>query len=235
MKTLALSIAACAAFTVSTAADTPDAILADYRAKATPALAKVNDTLEQATVPILAELVKEGDTAGIEQVKAQLQAKQSGDPVPNPHPKAASLFALYDAARIKALEPAQKSTIGRIEAMLKTSDGKKLEVVEALGKVRAEIEGGKATPTKSAYPKKWGYYLTAAYDKKHGTLTLKDDGTLVIDAASPGTGTWQAVSPTVIAVDIQNAAKIEEKTQIVIEGDKATFKRVSGTRYLKVE
>lgn len=35
------------------AADTPAAILADYRTKAATALEKINTTLERATVPIL--------------------------------------------------------------------------------------------------------------------------------------------------------------------------------------
>lgn len=124
-------------------ADTPAAISADYREKVTAALAKVNDTLEKATVPILADLVKAGDTAGADEVKAQLKAKQDGEPVMKPHAKTANLFTLYDAARLKALEPAQKAAISRIDALLAGSDGKKLDVVAELGKVRGEIEAGR--------------------------------------------------------------------------------------------
>ena len=144
MKTHALILASLAAFIAPTAADTPDAIVADYRAKAQPALDKVNATLEQATVPLIADLVKSGDTAGAEELKAQLQAKQSGEPVIKPHAKAANLFTLYDAARLRALDPAQKAAVSRIDAMLTTSDGKKLEIVEALHPPQRFQAGGSA-------------------------------------------------------------------------------------------
>ncbi|MHC5879778.1 hypothetical protein ACYT69_12710, partial [Streptococcus pyogenes] len=78
------------------------------------------------------DLIKAGDTAGADTLKAQLKEKQAGEPVTLPHAKAAELFKLYDAARAKALDPAQKSAIARIDAVLASSDVKKLETVEAL-------------------------------------------------------------------------------------------------------
>lgn len=57
-------------------------------------------------------------SSGADEVKAQLKAKQDGEPVAKPHAKAASLFALYDSARLKALEPAQAAAIRRIDALL---------------------------------------------------------------------------------------------------------------------
>lgn len=139
LSTLFCSFVTVAAF----AADSPASISVDYREKSAAALEKVNSTLEKAVVTIIAELVKAGDTADADEVKAQLKAKQSGEPVVKPHTKVANLFTLYDAARLKALEPAQKAAVARIDAMLAGSDGKKLDVVAELGKVRAEIEAGK--------------------------------------------------------------------------------------------
>ena len=144
MKThIALILAALAAFITPTAAETPAAIAADYRARATTALEKVNATLEKATVPIIAELVKSGDTTGADEVKAQLKAKQDGEPVLKPHAKASNLFTLYDAARLRALDPVQQATIRRLDAVLASADGKKLEIVDAVKAVRAEVEAGK--------------------------------------------------------------------------------------------
>lgn len=228
------------------AADTPEAIATDYRAKASLALEKVNMTLEKATVPIIADLVKAGDTVGAEEVKTQLKAKQEGQPVLTPHAKVANLFTLYDAARLKALEPAQKSAIARIEALLASSSGKKLEVVESLGKIRAEVVMGTvvdepAPPPrnylrKNKIPTRWGYYLSVRYDKRYGTVILKEDGTISIETASPGVGTWTVTdNPTILSVEIRNADNSPEKTQMAIQGNEAVMKRKSGIRYLKAD
>lgn len=64
LPTLGLHLLLLAATATVRAADTPAAILADYHAKAAAALAKINATLEKATVPLIAALVKAGDTAG---------------------------------------------------------------------------------------------------------------------------------------------------------------------------
>ena len=59
----------------SALADTPAKIAEDYRKAAAAALVKVNETLEKATVPLIATLVKAGDTAGAEELQQQLKAK----------------------------------------------------------------------------------------------------------------------------------------------------------------
>ncbi len=123
-------------------ADTPEKIAADYREKAAAALTKVNETLQKAIVPIVADLIKSGDTATADLLREQMRAKAAGDPVDKPLNSIAPLFKSYDGARVKALEPVQKAAISRIDAALASSDGKKLEIVTELGKVRAEIESG---------------------------------------------------------------------------------------------
>lgn len=161
MKThIALILAALAAFITPTAAETPAAIAADYRARATTALEKVNATLEKATVPIIAELVKSGDTTGADEVKAQLKAKQDGEPVLKPHAKASNLFTLYDAARLRALDPVQQATIRRLDAVLASADGKKLEIVDAVKAVRAEVEAGRVGSFVSVPPPNWTFHRT---------------------------------------------------------------------------
>lgn len=158
MKTLAILLAALV--TVTALAETPDQIAADYRAKAKTALEKVNSTLEKATVPIIADLVKAGDTTGADEVKAQLKAKQDGEPVAKPHAKAANLFTLYDAARLRALDPIQQATIRKLDAVLAAADGKKLEVVDAVKTVRAEVEAGRVGSFVSVPPPNWTFHRT---------------------------------------------------------------------------
>jgi len=140
MKTHILTLAALAALTTLGLADSPDAILKDYRGKASAVLEKVNTTLEKATVPIISDLVKAGDTAAADEVKTQMRAKQDGEPVTKPHAKVVNLFVLFDAARLKALEPIQQATIRKLDAVLAGADGKKLETVDAVKAVRAEVE-----------------------------------------------------------------------------------------------
>ena len=63
----------------SALADTPAKIAEDYRKAAAAALTKLNVTLEQSTVPLIAALVKAGDTAGAEELQEQLKAKTEID------------------------------------------------------------------------------------------------------------------------------------------------------------
>jgi len=242
-----LAVLALATAPIVHGADTPAAIAADYRAKATTALSRVNDTLEKATIPLIAALVKAGDTEGADLLKEQLKAKIAGDPVAKPQISAAALFKSYDAARARALEPAQQTAVKRIDAVLASSEGKKLDVVSELGKVRAEVEAGKAEPVvavspsrgflkKNNIPKKWGYYMSNAYEKRYGTLHLNEDGTVSIEAASPTTGTWVTTAdPSILAFDLKNAANVPEKTEFLIKGNEAVLERVSGRRYLKAD
>lgn len=217
-----------------TLADSPEAIVTDYRAKAAPALEKVNATLEKATVSILADLVKAGDTAGADEVKAQLKAKQDGEPVAKPHAKAASLFALYDAARLKALEPTQQAAIRRIDALLASSDGKKLEVVDAAKTVRAEIEAGKAPVQAPKIPVEWTYHGTPTSTTNIATVKFQPDGTWQMTEATgqTTTGQWKSNAKG-DKITIQLADAVWKAT---IEGNIATVDRPDvGTRYLRVK
>lgn len=230
MKThIALILAALAALVIPSAADTPDAILSDYRAKADPALEKVNATLEKATVPILAELVKTGDTAGAEEVKTQLKAKQSGDPVVKPHAKVASLFSLYDAARGRALEPAQKAAIARIDTMLASSDGKKIEIVEALGKVRAEIEAGRFHEPSSTFPPQWTYHLDRQM-RPSGSIEFHPNGSfdLKISGRQTEQGKWKQDKKGDITLTLG-----KETFPMVVTNNEAVLEMSIGKRYLK--
>lgn len=121
-------------------ADTPTQIFSDYRRQAAVAVENLNHVLERNTTALVASLVASGDTTSAEQLAAQLKAKQAGEAVPAPHSSAALLFAQYDQARSKALGPAQKSAISRIEAMLKNRADLKIDTVTELAKIRAEIE-----------------------------------------------------------------------------------------------
>lgn len=226
MKTLALIFAALV--TVTAFAETPDQIAADYRAKAKAALEKVNATLEKATVPILADLVKAGDTAGADEVKAQLKAKQDGEPVAKPHAKAANLFALYDAARLRALDPIQQATIRKLDAVLAGADGKKLEIVDAVKTVRAEVEAGKIVDPK-AIPVEWTYHQTPT-GKADAKIKLKPDGTFEIDdGQGVQSGKWKA-SKKGTALTIELA---ENTWSVTVKDGLGTIQREVGTRYMR--
>lgn len=226
--TLLLAIVA---ITTATLADTPDAILTDYRAKAAPALEKVNTTLEKATVPIIADLVKTGDTAGADEVKAQLKAKQDGKPVAKPHAKAASLFALYDSARLKALEPAQAAAIRRIESLLASSDGKKLEIVDAAKNVRAEIEAGKAVvgAANQEFPLQWTYHLDPTM-RPSGQVDFQSNGSFLLKIAGrqPDEGKWKKSKDGSIKLTLGG-----ETFPMVVTNNQAVMEMSIGKRYLK--
>lgn len=226
MKTLALILATLV--TVTALAETPDQIAADYRAKAKTALEKVNATLEKATVPIIADLVKAGDTTGADEVKAQLKAKQDGEPVAKPHAKAANLFTLYDAARLRALDPIQQATIRRLDAVLAGADGKKLEVVDAVKTVRAEVEAGKIVDPK-AIPVEWTYHQTPT-GKADAKIKLKPDGTFEIDdGQGVQSGKWKA-SKKGTALTIELA---QNTWAVTVKDGLGTIQREVGTRYMR--
>jgi len=222
-----LAVLTLAAASLVHGADTPAAIAADYRTKAAAALAKVNDTLEKATVPLVAALVKSGDTAGADLLKEQLKAKIAGEPVAMPQPTAVALFKSYDAARAKALEPAQQTAVKRIDAVLASSEGKKLDVVSELGKVRAEVESSR---TASNLPDKeeWSYHMTANA-KPNGKITLMGDGTLeLVVNGKKETGTWSRVKKNLYTMVIGS-----ESFETPIDKGTAVMKRPIGDRFLK--
>lgn len=176
----------------SALADSPDAILKDYRKQAAQAVERLNQSLEKAATPIITKLVQQGDTAGAEQLTKELKAKVSGEPVAAPQASAVQLFSLYDDARAKALAPVQKSCSARIDSLLKTAGGAKLEAVTELGKVREEIEAGKVVDPK-ALPVEWTYHRTptspvmaTVFFEPSGAIRMEENG------KTTQTGTWQA-------------------------------------------
>lgn len=230
-------------------ADTPAKIAEDYRKASAAALVKVNETLEKATVPLISALVKSGDTAGAEELQGQLKAKTTGEPVLKPQASAANMFKLYDAARVKALEPARKAAVGRIEAMLAGSEGGKLEVVTELGKVRAEIEAGKAAPAPPDIPMAWNYYTGIDKLRLVGELLLSADGTLALNTLkADGTpymvgnpkkpagssGQWERTKTNVLKITLTPPGEKEE-FEMIITGKDAVLKRAVGDRFLSAK
>jgi len=215
----------------SASADTPAKIAEDYRKQAAAALTKVNDMLEKATVPLIAALVKAGDVEGANALREQLAAKAAGDSVMKPEPSAAALFKSYDAARMKSLEPAQKSAVSRIDTMLSSSEGKKLDVVTELGKVRMEVEAGKVIGP-SSFPSIWTYHKTAD-SVAMADLKLLPDGTWsLVDILDKSTtiGTWKQTGN--ITAELNDGKRIwkldyKEKSGIIVRPD-------IGNRYIKL-
>ncbi len=175
MKHLLLTLLLVAFASTCALADSPEAILKDYQKQSAAALTKLNGTLEQAATPLIATLIKGGDTAGAEQLTAQLKAKLAGESVPAPQASATLLFAQYDQARAKALEPAQKAAVARIDTLLSGKEGKDLDMVTALGKVRVEIEAGKLA---AAEPAGSRYFVGKSWYSKVGSeYHFNKDGT----------------------------------------------------------
>ena len=249
--TLLLSLA----LTAVLQAETPDEILADYHAKASKACEKLNATLRREGEAVVKRLIQGGAAQDAPQAAAQVEDKVNGKLVPAPHLELKQLFAQFDAARETTLAPIRKASLAKLDALLKNSTpaGQGMKNLVRVAECKAEIEGGQipaaaanaTAPTASApsdhlkrnkIPKTWGYYLSKDFSKRYGTLTLDSDGTFVINAASPGSGTWTPTAdPFVLALDIKNQAGVPEKTELRIEGDQATLKRVSGVRYLKAD
>ncbi len=216
----------------SALADSPEAILKDYRKAATQAVERLNQSLEKAATPIITKLVKDGDTDGAEELTGQLKAKLAGEAVSAPQASAVQLFSLYDEARAKALAPVQKSSIARIDSQLKTAGGAKLETVTELGKVREEIETGKAAPPLAGFVKEWTYHLTAGTDHVSGTVTFARNGTLKLDFPNnKDEGTWKKTKESNTYETHVNG----EKGLLIITGQVAEWKRGAVVRYLKAK
>ncbi len=167
----------------------------------------------------------------------------AGEPVPTPHASATLLFAQYDQARTKALEPAQKAGISRIESMLTSTSKPSLETVTELTKVRAEIEAGKAVSAPSDIPMSWDYYVGT---RLVGLLVLKGDGTLSLQNVNPdGTpyltgnpkkpvvtaGRWDRIKASVLKITLTPPGETEE-CEMIISGKNAVLKRAVGDRSL---
>ena len=248
MKPLLLSLLLALFSTTCVLADSPEAILKDYQKQSAAALTKLNGTLEQSATPLIATLIKAGDTAAAEQLTAQLKAKLAGEPVPTPQASATLLFAQYDQARAKALEPAQKAAVARIDTLLSGKEGKNLEMVTVLGKVRVVIEGGKAGAAAAPpdFPMSWNYYTGADKSRLVGELLLSADGTLSLNTLrADGTpfmtgnpprpagdsGRWERLKKDVVKINLTTPGK-EEEFEMIISGKNAVLKRAVGDRFL---
>jgi hypothetical protein len=171
-------------------ADSPEAILKDYRKAAAQAVERLNQSLEKATTPLITKLIQQGDTAGADVLTTQIKEKQAGDAVPSPQASVVQLFALYDDARAKALAPVQKSSITRIDSLLKTAGGAKLETITELGKARAEIEAGKA-PSANDLPVEWTY-RSSPTGPPLSKVFFERDGSARMEAGPDSqSGTWE--------------------------------------------
>lgn len=188
IKHLLFSLLLVAVASSSALADSPDAILKDYRKAATQAVERLNQSLEKAGTPLITKLVSSGDTAGAEELSGQLKAKVAGEPVAAPQASAVQLFSLYDDARAKALAPVQKSSIARIESLLKTAGGAKLETATELGKIRAEIEEGKLGQRQApaVVPQFWTYHMKLADNNPLSNIELKSNGEFSMTSNPPG-------------------------------------------------
>ncbi len=238
MKHLLRSLLLALFATTCALADSPEAILKDYRKLATQALERLNQSLEKAATPLITQLVKGGDTAGAELLSGQLKAKLVGEPVEAPHASAEKLFSLYDAARAKALAPVQKTSIARIDSLLKTPAGAKLETVTDQGKVRELNDGGIMSSSALGMPMVWDYFAGADRRDKVAVLTFKPNGSLTLisnDKARTEPGRWSATKdPNVLKVTIESNPE-GEKCLFKINGTDAELERPIGTRYLRVK
>jgi hypothetical protein len=218
----------------SAAAESADAIAADYRSKAAAALEKVNATLEKAIVPLIADLVKAGDTAGADELQSQLKAKQAGEPVAKPHSKAANLFTLYDGARIRALDPLQKDAIRRLDAILAGAYGKKLDTVDAVKNARAEIESARLPATPPLIPLEWTYHGSPTSTANIATVKFHPDGRWEMTEGGGRVinGTWKSNRKgDRVTIQLPDA-----EWKVTIEGNLATVERPDvGTRYFRVK
>jgi hypothetical protein len=176
----------------SALADSPAQIAADYRKQAAQAVERLNQSLEKAAMPLITQLISKGDTNAAELLTDQLKIKLTGEPVAAPQASAALLFAQYDQARGKALAPVQKSIIARIDSLLKTAGGTKLETVTELGKIRADIEAGKV-PLDFDWVKIWGVHYEKKDSPLNGKAVFNADGTAIsISKTNNKTlGTWK--------------------------------------------
>lgn len=231
MKTLlTITLAAVLTAAATFAADTPEQIAADYREKSAAAIKRINETLEKAAVPIVADLVKKGDTAGAEAVQAQLKELMAGELVMTPHPSIVALTSSYSKARLAALEPVQKSAISRIDALLATSEGKKMDVVSALGKVKEEVEAGKPQPPTDSLPTQWSYHLQPNI-RPSGSLEFQKNGTfeLKIAGRKPDQGKWKRSKTGGYMLTLG-----DETFPMIVTDNEAVLEMSIGKRYLKV-
>jgi hypothetical protein len=233
MKSLILLLATIALSAQLFAQNAATDILKDYQQKSEQALVRINQTLEKQGAELAAKLVASGDTNGADELSKQIKDKIAGTPVVNPHSAAVLLFRQYDAARVTALKPIQATSITKIEAVLKTSAGKKMETVLELGRIRRAIESG-VQVSQSSFPEVWTYHMSEN-GAAVGDATFAPDGTFDLydykDQASQ-TGKWESTAdPNVVKISYKNM-----EWKVVSNGEKAVIERPDvGLRYLRLK
>lgn len=226
MKHLLLSLLLVSFASTSALADSPEEILKDYQKQSAAALEKLNATLEKAATPLIATLIKSGDSTGAEQLTGQLKSKLAGKPVLTPQASAVLLFAQYDQARANAIKPVQKAALARIDAMLSSKERQELDTVTALGRARVEIEDGEAS-----LPVEW-VYKHHPTDRVDATIWLNPGSKFVMidkDNVRKEAGTWtRSADKGNISIQLENG----EKWSVELKDGMGIIHRPVGTRYM---
>ncbi len=246
MKYIALHLLFLLAFHSASSAQTPEEIVADYRAKASRACEKLDATLQRESTAIAAKMISQGDTEGAAALSEQVKLKLKGEEVTAPKPEAEKLFKQYDTARTVALKPHREESLKKLDGLLANHAGKDMASILKIGQARMVIEGNtplnpsqplspKRYLSQNRFPKVWGYYTNPNYDVKYGTLTLREDGTFFLQAAAAVAGKWRpTANPDILEFDIElKDGKLEQTTMNLLNKEAATMKRVSGDRFLK--
>ncbi len=84
----------------------------------------------------------QGDTAAATLIAAQVKAKIAGENISTPHSAIASIFIMYDSAKLALLKPVQEASLKDIDAELQRQSGKDMTTVLALWRVREAIVAG---------------------------------------------------------------------------------------------
>lgn len=215
--------------TATVYADTPASIIADYRVKAKQATERLDSTLMTEASKIAADLVQKGYAEGAKAVTTQVEEHLAGTSTGPATAPLNLLLQKYDAARAAAMAPIQKASLARIDSLLKTAGGQKIDVVTELAKARVEVESGRVAPP---IPSRWSYHNNVDA-KPIAAMELHPNGTwsLLINATGKiEKGTWKTTDkPNVITLNYAGSS-----WDMMIEGRKASMNRPdSGMRYLK--
>lgn len=208
-------------------ADTAEAILRDFEDQSKREISDLNRTLEKAAAPVLAQHISAGKTREAEELSDQVRKKLAGEAVA-PSPQLATLFSRYDAALGQKLNPLRATAIRRIDSLLRGSDGKNLETLSALARLRAQIETRDSATTahKAAV---WTYHSTSTSTTIMAEIRLLPNGIFEMSTLSEK-GRWKAnARGDRIDIDIR-----DQRWRMEIAGDTATLQRPDiGMRWLR--
>ncbi|MES2737275.1 MAG: hypothetical protein V4672_13205 [Verrucomicrobiota bacterium] len=119
-------------------AESPDEIHASYQKRAAAACEKIDAVLNKECTAIAADRAAQGDTGAAATIAEQMRRKIAGESVPTPHSAIASLFIMYDSAKLAVLRPVKEASLKEIDAELQRQ-GKDMTTVVALSRVREVI------------------------------------------------------------------------------------------------